>query len=141
MNKKLLCAGILLSSLVTLGYSAQVNLYSSQSTSASVVDKIDLNNPSNWQQFYTTKDGNWSEYINSDNGKVGWVDLQQVNQAKADNLRQQLLKGIDDNIAYYQKQIVELNKDKKTIAVASYKDLQQYAWQNSGFGNVHVFYF
>ena len=135
MKLKTLCciSALLLSNLSSASSENQpgIKLYAEASQKSKVIDTITLDNQGQYMRFYTDKDGKWAKYANSHTGDVGWVDLGQIEQNKADALRKNILDGINDRIKYYNSQISSLDELKSKINKANYNELQQYQYGNA----------
>ena len=89
-------------SLFTLSISSSIafalsyNLYSDASAQSQVVTTVTPENQGEYIRFYIDKDGKWAKYANSSTGEVGWVDLGAIEKQKADALRKDLLKSVDE---------------------------------------------
>lgn len=126
----------ILSLLSSLGFSAAsdqsgINLYSEASAKSKVINTLNAHNQGEYIRFYTNKDGKWAKYANSHTGEVGWVDLGQIEQDKADALRKQILDNLNDRVKYYNNQLSSLSELKNKINKANYQELQQYQYGNA----------
>jgi hypothetical protein len=121
----------------TCAFSATYSLYNKASTDSKIVGKLDTNNQGDYFKFHMSKDSNWAKYANSKTGDVGWLDLNEVDKHKADDLRKRIIKNIDENIKYYQEQIDSLNKVKTKVSTDNYSELQKYGFTQ----NINTDYF
>ena len=127
MNTKKLTATLGFASLFfSGGFANDYKLYSEASSKSKVVTAITPENQGEYIRFYTDKDGKWAKYANSSTGEVGWVDLGEIEQQKADALRKDLLANVDEQIAFYNNKISSLAELKGKINKANYEELKQY---------------
>ena len=123
----------------SIAFASSYNLYSDASAKSKVVTTITPENQGEYIRFYTDKDSKWAKYANSNTGEVGWVDLGEIEQKKADALRKDLLKSVDEQVAYYKNKLSSLAELKGKINKASYKELQQYSHPGHVIGMVQFF--
>lgn len=137
--KQLITSLSFISCLVGTGFSSDYKLYSESSDKSKVVTTITPENQDDYIRFYTDKDGKWAKYANSTTGEVGWVDLGEIKQQKADALRKELLKNVDEQIAVYNDKLSSLAELKGKINNANYEELQQYSHPSHMRGMVQFF--
>ena len=123
----------------SMAFASNYNLYSDDSTKSKVLTTINTDNQDEYIRFYTDKDGKWAKYANSATGEVGWVDLGEIKQKKADALRKDLLKNIDEQIAVYNNKLSSLIELKGIINKANYEELQQYSHPSHAKGMLQFF--
>lgn len=137
ISKILFLSLLLFNSSIT--FASSYNLYSDASAKSKVVTTITPENQGEYIRFYTDKDGKWTKYANSHTGEVGWVDLGEIEQQKADSLRKDLLKDVDEQVTYYKNKLSSLAELKGKINNANYEELQQYRYSGNARGMVQFF--
>ena len=140
MNIKKLTASLgFISCLVSTGFSTDYKLYSESSDKSKIVATITPENQGEYIGFYTDKDGKWAKYANSTTGEVGWVDLGEIEQQKADALRKVLLKNVDEQVTYHNNKLSTFAELRGKINKANYQELQQYSHPSNVRGMIHFF--
>ena len=131
--KKFTTALIAFLCLTNLSFASSYNLHTDASVKSQTSTVINTDNQDEHIRFYTNKDGKWAKYANSTTGELGWVDLDEIEQQKANTLRKNLLKYIDEQVSYHNDKLSSLGKLKVKINQANYQELQKY-YHYSGHG-------
>lgn len=129
--QKLLLVTVGVISIAIAGTNNEYNLYSDNSLKSKIISNINDENQNEFIHFYTDKEGKWAKYANSNTGEVGWVDLEEIQKQKKENIKNFLIRDIDERINFYNEKLSSLLKIKTKISKADYKELQQYLY----FGN------
>ena len=126
--------------LISLSFASSHNFHNDASSKSKASTIIDADDQDKHIHFYTNKDGKWAKYANSITGEVGWVDLDEIKQKKANTLKKNLLKYVDEQVSYHNSKLSSLGKLKVKINQANYQKLQKYHYDSDHTKNIVKFF-